>query len=136
MKKLMMILLMLGFCHSAFGLNAVEVYNARHEFWKITYYCSCEKCCGKWADGHFASGKKVYKGGVAINWLPFGTKVRVGTQYYTVEDRGAKSIFGTKTNHKHAMDIWVGDHQKALNLGVKYKKVVILRPEYGETYEN
>jgi 3D (Asp-Asp-Asp) domain-containing protein len=99
---------------------------ARAEEWKVTAYCGCEKCCGKWSDGYFASGKKVYVGGVAINWLPFGTKVLIDGKEYTVEDRGAKSIFGSKHNHKKAVDIYFESHQEALNFGVKRLKVEIL----------
>lgn len=29
----------------------------------LTAYCSCEKCCGKWADGVTASGARNYCGG-------------------------------------------------------------------------
>jgi len=99
---------------------------ARAEEWKVTAYCGCEKCCGKWSDGYFASGKKVYVGGVAINWLPFGTKVLIDGKEYTVEDRGAKSIFGSKNDHKKAVDIYFDSHQEALNFGVKRLKVEIL----------
>ena len=96
------------------------------EQWKITNYCACSRCCGKYADGHFASGKKVYEGGVACNWLKFGTKVKIGDKVYTVEDRGAKSIFGTKDNHIKALDIYCASHKEALKKGVYYAEVEIL----------
>ena len=97
------------------------------EIWKITHYCSCAKCCGKYADGHFASGKKCYEGGVACNWLPFGTKLIIEGKTYTVEDRGAKSLFGTKANPIKHLDIWEKSHNEALCKGVEYKKVVIVK---------
>lgn len=96
------------------------------ELWKVTAYCSCEKCCGVYSDGYFASGKKVYVGGVACNWLPFGSRIRIGNREYTIEDRGAKSIFGTKRNPIKAVDIYFDSHQEALKHGVKYKEVTIL----------
>lgn len=113
-------------CHSAYGLMLVDSWNESQARWKITHYCSCEKCCGKWADGHFASGKKVYDGGVACNWLPFGTKVQIGNRIYTVEDRGAKSLFGDKDNHIKHIDIWMADHNAARKAGVKWMRVKIL----------
>lgn len=102
-----------------------------NELWRVTHYCACEKCCGKWSDGHFASGKPVYVGGVACNWLPFGTKLRI-TQgkivtTYVVEDRGAKSIFGDKDNHKKALDIYCSTHNEAKQNGVKWLKVEVLK---------
>ena len=100
------------------------------EVWKITAYCACERCCEKKpndpAYGIMASGKKVYPGAIALNWLPFGTKVKIeslGT--FTVEDRGAKSLFGDKINPIRHLDIYMNSHKEALNFGVQYKKVVI-----------
>jgi 3D (Asp-Asp-Asp) domain-containing protein len=96
------------------------------EMYRITAYCACEKCCGKWSDGYFASGRKVYVGGVACNWLPFGTKLEIeGLGTYTVEDRGAKSIFGTKDNPIKALDIYFDQHKEARKFGVQYRKVTI-----------
>lgn len=79
--------------------------------YKLTYYCSCVKCCGK-SDGITASGKKVQEGlTVACNSLPLGTKISIEGHIYEVQDRG-----GMKPN---VIDIYVNSHQKALNLGVK-----------------
>ena len=100
------------------------------ELYKITYYCSCERCCGKWADGHFASGKKVYDGGIACNHLKFGTVVVIDGKNYTVEDRGSNRYFGTKENPIKHIDIWMASHQEALEAGVDYKEVTI--KEYKE----
>ena len=108
-------------------LTSVIPVKASVGSWKITHYCSCKKCCGKWSDGHFASGKEVYQGGVACNWLPFGTKVIIDNIEYTVEDRGAKSLFGDKNNKIKHIDIWTASHKQALKLGVVYKKVRVVK---------
>lgn len=95
------------------------------DLWKITAYCACSKCCGK-TDGIMASGKKVYPGAIACNWLPFGTKVKIeGIGIFTVEDRGAKSLFGTKTNHIKHIDIYMPTHREALKFGVRWLKVEV-----------
>lgn len=96
--------------------------------WLITAYCSCSKCCGK-SDGITASGHHLKKGDkvVACNWLKFGTKVNVGGVVYSVEDRGAKSLFGSKTNHIKHLDIWMSSHKEALRYGKQYKQVEVIK---------
>ena len=81
---------------------------------EVTAYCSCAKCCGKWADGKTASGKKVAWGMVAADWkvLPKGTKLMIqglkGT--FTVEDKGG-AIKGKR------IDVWFPNHKAALVFG-------------------
>lgn len=60
--------------------------------YKLTYYCSCVKCCGK-SDGITASGKKVQEGlTVACNSLPLGTKISINGHIYEVQDRGRNEV--------------------------------------------
>ena len=93
---------------------------------KITAYCSCVKCCGK-SDGITASGLPVRQGYVALNWLPFGTRVSIeGMGEFRVQDRGAKSLFGSKKNHIKHLDVWFPSHAEAKRFGVQYKNVEIL----------
>jgi 3D (Asp-Asp-Asp) domain-containing protein len=94
--------------------------------WKITAYCACVKCCGPNAKGITASGKIIKPGMVACNWLKFGTRVNIiGLGTFTVEDRGAKSLFGDKDNHIKHIDVYIPKHNSALSFGVKWKKVKI-----------
>lgn len=80
--------------------------------YKLTYYCSCSKCCGK-SDGITASGKKAQEGiTVASNSIPLGTKISINGHVYEVQDRGGMA--------SNVIDVFVSSHQKALNLGVKY----------------
>lgn len=95
--------------------------------WKITAYCACVKCCGK-ADGITASGKKAQYGFVACNWLKFGTRLYVsGLGYFTVQDRGAKSLFGSKKNHIKHLDVYLPTHSKARKFGVKFLEVTVIK---------
>ena len=114
-KTLLLIFALIFHCQLAYA-----------ELWKITAYCACSKCCGAYSDGRFASNKPVYSGGIALNWLPFGTKVLIDGVLYTVEDRGAKSLFGSKTNHIKHIDVYMPKHDDALNFGVKWLDVEIL----------
>ena len=80
----------------------------------VTHYCACSKCCGSYADGYTASGKKAARGMVAMSsHYPFGTQIMINGSMYTVEDRGGSGI----ENNIHRVDIFVPDHNEALRLG-------------------
>lgn len=100
---------------------------ANSEEWVATAYCPCAKCCGKSPQnplyGITASGKKAKPGIVACNWLPFGTKMKIDGRNYTVQDRGAKSIFGDKDRHEKRVDIYFEYHHQALAYGVRKVRV-------------
>lgn len=61
-----------------------------------------------------ASGTQVHPGTLATNFLPFGTKVRIGDTIYTVEDR-----MNSRYNGKYIVDIWFPTRQEARNFGVQ-----------------
>jgi len=107
-----------------------ECFAAGSPVAKITFYCSCSKCCNKMpsdkAYGIMASGKKVYKGAIACNWIKFGTKVNIkGLGTFTVEDRGARSLFGTFKKPIAHFDVWMPDHRQALKAGVLWREYKI-----------
>lgn len=84
---------------------------------KLTAYCSCPICCGPWSGGPTASGKMpTEEHTVAMAGLPFGTELIINGQVYTVEDRG--------TPYGH-VDIYMNDHQQALQFGVQYADVYL-----------
>ena len=101
------------------------LHKYEQESWLISAYCSCKKCCGRWSDGYFASGNVCYIGGVANNFLPFGSKVIIQGKTYTVEDRGSKKYFGTKRQRVKHIDIYFDDHQEAKEFGVKWLPVEV-----------
>ena len=82
---------------------------------KLTAYCSCSSCCGSWSGGPTASGAMPSAGRtVAMGGVPFGTKLLINGNVYTVEDRG--------TAYGH-VDIYMGSHSQALSFGLKYADV-------------
>lgn len=96
-----------------------ETYAGEFE---ITFYCPCEKCCGK-VDGITATGTLAKEGQtVAADWdiiLP-GTRIYIdGIGYRTVEDKGG-AIKG-----KH-LDVYMNSHAAALDAGRCMADVVIL----------
>lgn len=59
---------------------------------KLTGYCPCEKCCGKWADGYTATMTKATEGrtiAVDPNIIPLGSHVIINGQEYIAEDTGS-----------------------------------------------
>lgn len=85
--------------------------------YKITYYCACEKCCGK-TNGITASGAKVQAGVTvaAPKEFKFGTQLMINDHIYTVQDRG-----GAIKNKR--IDIYCSTHEEALKNGVDYYDV-------------
>lgn len=81
---------------------------------RLTGYCKCPICCGKWS-----SVNSTYIGAVPrVNHtiavdprvIPFGTKVMINGVVYTAEDKGG----GVKGNH---IDIFCGSHAAASRIG-------------------
>ena len=85
---------------------------------KLTAYCSCEKCCGKWSKyNKTASGTTPKQGRtVACNSLDFGTKIMINGEEYIVEDTGNMK----SDNH---IDIYFSSHEEALKFGVQNAEV-------------
>ena len=91
----------------------------------ITYFCACEKCCGK-PEGHpaygiTASGTTVCQGrtiAVDPTVIPLGETVLIDGHEYIAEDTGSS----IKGNH---IDIYISDHETCLQMGVDVKEVYI-----------
>jgi 3D (Asp-Asp-Asp) domain-containing protein len=94
----------------------------------FSFYCACAICCGQWADGITASGRRPVEG-VTIagpRSVPLGTMVKVSvpgwwTNTFRVDDRMARKWDGKR------WDVYVGDHEKAKRLGVMNGKVEVIR---------
>ena len=88
--------------------------------YKLTAYCPCEICCGKWSGGNTASGTKPQpKHTIAVDKsiLPFGTTVLIDGIEYVSEDTG-------NFKGKH-IDIYFDNHREAVEFGVQRKEVFI-----------
>lgn len=97
---------------------------------RITAYCSCEKCCGKWAKNRplnengeplvvGASGQELVNLISCASPLPFGTQIQFdGIGTLVVHDRTADWVVDKYGNY--IVDIYMSNHQEALDWGVKY----------------
>lgn len=111
------------------------VYTSLGTF-KLTAYCPCTKCCGKWGrnrptdkDGNpivYTASGKIAEEGITIaadkTLLSFGTKVYINGHEYEVQDVGGS----IKENR---IDVYFESHQEALMFGVQYAEVFVIREE-------
>lgn len=82
----------------------------------VTYYCPCEKCCGKWADGLTATGLPAGPGIVAVDKsvIPLGSTVVIDGQRYLAADTGVTG--------KH-VDVCLAEHEATVAAGVRSAEV-------------
>ena len=105
--------------------------------WRVTAYCACSKCCGKWANNRPTdeNGDPIVIGAAGVQLipnvscgaakLPFGTQVQLdGYGTVTVHDRGAKWL--VDKYGEYYIDIYMSDHTKASAFGRQYLEGVIL----------
>jgi 3D (Asp-Asp-Asp) domain-containing protein len=97
-------------------------------FWTLTAYNSDVSQCDA-SPCITANGFNVCKHGiedtVAVNFLPFGTKIRIpdlfGDRIFTVRDR-------MNSRFQKTIDIWMKDRTKAIKFGVKIAKIEVIEP--------
>ncbi len=92
---------------------------------RVTAYCPCSKCCGRFSDGLTACGHRIAAGDVfvaAAQEYPFGTEILIpgyaNELPVKVLDRGG-AIYGER------LDVFFDSHQKALEWGVRYLDVKV-----------
>lgn len=89
---------------------------------KVTAYCTCQKCIGKnWKNPITRTGTRPEEGrtiSVDPRIIPLGSKVVINGHEYIAEDTGS----GVKGK---VVDMFIEGHQRALNWGVQYLEVYI-----------
>lgn len=100
---------------------------------RLTAYCPCEKCCGKWgrnrptdeagndiiytASGATAQANKTVA--VDTDIIPYGTILLIDGQEYIAQDTGSK-VKG------QVIDIYFDNHEDAENYGCKYQEIYVV----------
>lgn len=94
---------------------------------RVTAYCPCRKCCGKYSDGKTACDYKIHPADTFVSadrQYPFGTEMIIAGynngKPVKVLDRGG-AINGNR------LDVFFSSHQKARRWGVRYIDVKIRR---------
>ena len=94
---------------------------------KLTAYCSCKLCCGKWANNrpngvvYGAIGEELKEGySIAVDptVIAYRTEVIINGHTYKAQDCGG-AIKGNR------IDVYFEDHQTALEFGVQYAEVYV-----------
>lgn len=96
---------------------------------RISAYCGCPDCCGAWStDGVIrgASGCELCEGmSCACNGFDFGTELLVdGVGTFVVQDRVACWV---DDELGKTVDIYFDDHDSAINFGLRWADVEILK---------
>lgn len=97
---------------------------------RITAYCSCEKCCDEWAKNrpngivYGAAGVELKAGVSCASLLPLGTVVEVeGLGEYIVQDRPAQWVIDKYGENQ--IDIYFDNHEAASAFGLKQLNVYL-----------
>lgn len=89
---------------------------------RLTAYCSCEICCGKWAKYNKTKSGTTPEQGRTIavdeDQIPLGSSVIIDGIEYIAEDTGS----AIKEN---CIDVYFGNHEDAKEFGVQYKEVFV-----------
>ena len=91
---------------------------------KVTAYCPCVECCGKWADGLTATGIPAGPGIVAVDpeRIPLGSTVVIDGQKYLAADTGVTGLH---------VDVCVADHASTVEHGVRTAQVWVMEDDEG-----
>ncbi len=94
---------------------------------RVTAYCPCEKCCGKYSNSQTACGHKIRPGDAFVaadKEYSFGTEIIIpgyeNAAPVKVLDRGG-AIRGNR------LDVFFGSHEEALKWGVRHLDVKVRR---------
>lgn len=105
---------------------------------RCTAYCSCKKCCGKYAENRpldengneiilTASGERAVQGitvGVDPNVIPLGSKVVIDGKEYIAQDTGNPKV--VKNN---VIDVYFDNHEDACAFGVQCQEAHVYFPK-------
>ena len=118
-KKLLVVIAMLVVASGIIftGSTSTEAKSNKVQYlgkYKLTAYCGCKKCSGKWGT-RTASGKKAKQGrtiAVDRRKIKLGTKVKINGKTYVAEDVGG----GVKGKH---IDVFFSSHKQTMKFGKK-----------------
>jgi len=125
LNTILMLLVAIFCCPEYCFDGAVEVQVRTKKLMKVTAYCPCPKCCGKYADGYTASGHRIQKGDkfvAADSSIPFDTLVSIPGYNKSYPVRVLVRGGAIKGNR---LDVFFDSHDEALEWGIRNIEVVV-----------
>jgi 3D (Asp-Asp-Asp) domain-containing protein len=92
---------------------------------RVTAYCACRKCCGKYSDGITASGHKIRHGDT---FIAADKRHRFGTEMVIpgyANDKPVKVLDRGGAIRGNRLDVFFNSHKEALKWGVQHLDVEI-----------
>ena len=89
---------------------------------RLSFYCDCPICCGKWSDGITASGTVATEGrtiAVDDSVIPLGTTVYIDGLGEFVSEGTGSAIKGNR------IDVFLSSHEECISRGIEYREVYV-----------
>lgn len=127
-KKISIITLVMAMLLAVGGFTTSAAVPAKNKkvkclgTYKITAYCGCRSCSGKWGN-QTASGRRARQGrtiSVDRRKIKLGTKIRINGHTYVAQDTGS----GVRGKH---IDMYFSSHSQVKRFGKKYRKVYVVK---------
>lgn len=106
-----------------------------YEYWKtinakLTAYCPCRRCCGRFANGRTSTGRNAWRpNGCAVDpkLIPYGTLIKIpGAGIRRADDTGPAMRRSSRKGIYH-VDVRMVYHWNARKWGKRWKRVVLYR---------
>lgn len=120
MKKVLIYTFVLLMIISPMKVQAASKYKVEYiGKFKLTAYCGCSSCSGKWGNDTATgtTAKENHTVAVDKRIIPLGTKLKINGETYKAEDVGG----GVKGKH---IDIFFESHREVKNFGMKRNQKV------------
>lgn len=97
---------------------------------KITAYCPCRRCCGRFSDGRTSTGRNAWREdgcGIDPQVIPYGTLIKIpGAGIRRADDTGPAMRRSARRGIYH-IDVRYKDHWTARKWGKRWRNVDLYR---------
>lgn len=112
-------------------LRSAPVEESQKEPWKtvrmrVTAYCACTKCCGRFSDGRTANMHKICQGDVFVaadKRISFGTEMIIPGYN---QDRPVEVMDRGRLIKGNRLDVFFNSHKVAKKWGTRYLDVMVM----------
>ena len=117
------------------GIKSFNTPPAGYEYWKtvkvkLSAYCPCWRCCGRFADGRTSIGRNAWNAdgcGVDPRIIPYYTMIRIPGAGLRMADDTGPAMRRSRIRGITHIDVRMGSHWMARQWGVRWKSVEMYR---------